>query len=202
MIRLSRNIGIAIILLVMFFVWGRLNSWWTARNYSFEMPIFKTDTLKFYYPTEIDKPSLWDKFKTKKKTPDVIQPVEFPDFWYKEGKEITTDSLWRAITLTKNKDRVRVVVVKNDSVYAHTFCGVKDDFIWWASDNYYEGYILQTRFDNPIRWSGILIGCQLGYSDNVVILPYVKTGVNISRLTVYAGADREKIFMEGSFRLW
>jgi len=158
-----------------------------------DKPIFVNTPYPLEYPRYIENPTFIDRIKWKTKRPYIIMPSD-------SIKDI--GDYWLALSLTKKKDKVQVVCVKNDSFFVQKFQYVGQDFTWWAGKTYMESYIVEHRFGNPFHWTGLLVGCTCSYSEQLVINPYIETGLTAWRISTLIGATNQAVYVKGTIRLW
>jgi len=157
----------------------------------FKTPVFVHDTL--HIPQYKEKLSFVEKIKWRQMKPCTIQIVKYEQWM---------DSSYKALSLAygHSKGNVRVVYQKGNDVRVESFYGVTNDFLWYGTHS--GGWLIQTRFSNPIKWTGILIGVKGAYSDRLRLHPYIETGYNVKRLSLLAGAENDKVYMKCQWRLW
>lgn len=184
--RITERIGFIAIILFSIFATFKITGWFVRRQVQPAETVYKSDTL--YITKWKEKLNIIEKIKWRTVPPETIQVVKY---------EPWMDSIWCAMRIEKQGDRLSVVQKKDTQIEKHTFRGIKGDFILFGIPR---GMIVkQTRFGNPFHWTGVLLG---GQYDMDNIAPYFETGLSISRLTILLGATNQKVYIKGQYRIF
>jgi len=177
--------------LVGFVVWNVKDCSWSLRTWNnIKEPIVLRDTT--YQVEYKDKLSFIDRIKYREVEPDtVILPLW--QQWMSANK-------WTALSVIKIDDRMSITLIRDDSVNVEIYHNIPNSFYFFGTEQ--GALVYYHRFRNPFRWTGILIGCEMSYSDRLKYSPYIETGLTISRFGILVGTTNEKIYTKAQVRLW
>jgi len=178
-------IQIIVLLLLVFLAYhfGR----WTNKKPGQSETVYITDTLHIIQYEPVTR--IIERIRWKEAKPCTVQVIKYEQWM---------DSIWTALSLLKENDRVEVHIKKDKQVLSQVFNNVNDNFLWYGTGT--SSMIRSHRFSNPIHWTGIRIGCRYGFIQD--ILPYVSTGIDIKRITLKAELNKEDLQADISFHIF
>jgi len=176
------------IMILLLVIWLAYNfGRWTNKGTSTTETVYNTDTLTIIQYEPVTR--IIEKIRWKEAKPCTVQVVKYEEWM---------DSIWTAMSLLKENDRVEVHIKKDKQALSQVFNNVDNNFLWYGTPQ--GGMIRSHRFSNPIHWTGIRIGCRYGFIQD--ILPYVSTGIDIKRITLKAELNKEDLQADISLRLF
>jgi hypothetical protein len=179
---LERLVWIIAILFVSFLTWqirGCRNTHQTHPN----LP----DTIIVSNPDYLLNPSLVWRIGHKR----------LPPIWERAGYyQPWMADIWHILSVEFEDGGIRVTSLHEQDVRVQFF---HDGSVYGTTDGV---VVVQDRFSNPFHWTGILVGCQCSYSEQLAINPYIETGLTAWRVTGIIGATNEAVYGKIGVRLW
>jgi len=176
------------IMILLLVIWLAYNfGRWTNKGTSTTETVYNTDTLTIIQYEPVTR--IIEKIRWKEAKPCTVQVVKYEEWM---------DSIWTALSLLKENDRVEVHIKKDKQVLSQVFNNVNDNFLWYGTGT--SSMIRSHRFSNPFHWTGVTIGVRYGLAQEV--LPYISTGIEIKRIELKTELNKEDLQADISFKIF
>lgn len=195
--RAIKSVSVIIFWIVTIYIVFTLTKWWGYRNWTLpqQQTIFIPDTLDYSIPDYVEKPSLVFGILHTTIPPKTMRPVRYEEWM---------DSVFSAYATTIKNGTLNIKGKRGKVSHEFTYDDIPENVEIYGTEIGFE--IIRNRFSNPIRWTGITIGCSYGITLNSVTLkrvisPYVETGISVWRCEFITGIDKDKVYVKTKVRL-